>query len=89
MLHLFGLLKDRYKKTSLCKPRQTAEHCVQVAAETNSNSYWAGICAPVQMWKKNVHKDRHYMKKDNYAFSNVVVKICEVFTCVNCTQHKT
>jgi hypothetical protein len=61
---------------------------VLVAAETNSNSYWAGICASVQMWKKTVHKDGHYMKKDNYAFRNVVVMISEIFTCVNCKQHE-
>jgi hypothetical protein len=61
---------------------------VPVAAETKSNSCWAGICAPVQTWQKTVHKDGHYMKKDNYSFSNVVVKIGEISTCVNCKQHE-
>jgi hypothetical protein len=60
---------------------------VPVAAETKSYSYWAGICAPVQTWKKTVHKDGHYMKKDNYALSNVV-KIGEIFTRLNCKQRE-
>ena len=42
---------------------KTAEYCVPVAAETNSNSYWAGIRAPIQTWQKTVHKDGHCMKK--------------------------
>ena len=55
---------------------------------TKSNSYWAGICALVEMWKETVHKDGHCIEKDNYASSYIVVKICEIFTCVNCKQHK-
>jgi hypothetical protein len=53
---------------------------VPVVAETKSNSYWAEICAPVQTWKNTARKNGHYMKKDNYAFSNAVVKNCEIFT---------
>ena len=41
-----------------------------------SNLYWVGMRAAVQMRKKNVDKNGESVVRNNYAFSNVVVKLC-------------
>jgi hypothetical protein len=51
------------------------------------NLYWVGMHAVVQRWKKNVDKHEENVVKNNYAFSGVLVKLCEILTCQSCKWH--
>jgi hypothetical protein len=49
-----------------------------------SNLYWVGMHVVVQRWKENVDKNGENIVKNSYAFSNVVVKLCEIVACLSC-----
>lgn len=51
------------------------------------NFYQAGIHVLVWRWKKTVNKDVNYTE-EYYAFSNAVVKICEILTYLTYKWHE-
>lgn len=50
--------------------------------------FWVGTHAFVRRGEKRIYTKMVTTLKINSAFSNVVVKFCEIFTCPTCKQHE-